>query len=103
MFLQYTFDGIFWATLEMVNLGDDVYQVILPRYPQQLSSNEFKSVVFFIQASDVFDNTRVSANLAYQVQGTIPGLDPATSLLILAVIGLAGVALIILYKIYERY
>ncbi len=103
VFLQYTFDGIFWATLEMVNLGDDVYQVILPRYPQQLSSNEFKSVVFFIQASDVFDNTRVSANLAYQVQGTIPGLDPATSLLILAVIGLAGVALIILYKIYERY
>jgi hypothetical protein len=101
--IHYTYDGITWVTLEMNNIGGSVYQASLPQYPQLLSSFEFRCVLFFIEATDVYANTRESAYQAYQVRGSLPSIDPATSLLILAVIGLAGVALILLYKVYERY
>ncbi len=101
--LQYSYDGIVWLSLDMTSIGDNVYQTILPRYPQQLLRGDFKSVIFFIEATDVFDNIRTSANLAYQVQGTIPTLGPANTLLIIAAIGIIGVVLILLYKVYERY
>ncbi len=102
--LQYSYDGINWiAPQDMTSLGNDIYQIALPPYPQTLPSLEFRSVIFRISATDVYDNVRDSANQAYQVHGTLPALDPATSLLIIAVIGLTGVVLIILYKVYERY
>lgn len=101
--LQYSYDGIVWLSLDMTSIGDNVYQVVLPRYPQQLLSGDFRSVIYFIEATDVFDNIRTSANLAYQVQGTIPTLGPANTLLIIAAIGIIGVVLILLYKVYERY
>ncbi|MFX1565198.1 MAG: hypothetical protein ACFFCH_04340 [Promethearchaeota archaeon] len=102
--LQYSYDGITWLPpRDMTNVGNDVYQIVLPPYPQPLQSHEFRAVLFRIIATDVFDNVRESANLAYQVQGTLPGLDPATTLLIIAFIGIVGVVLIILYKVYEQY
>lgn len=101
--LKYTFDGISWISLSMEHIGADVYQAIIPQYPQLMLDYDFRSVVFLIEATDVYDNIRESANLAYQVQGTLISVDPATSLLIIAVIGIAVVALIILYKIYEQY
>lgn len=101
--LKYTYDGISWISLPMEHIGADVYQAIIPQYPQLLLDYDFRSVIFLIEATDVYDNIRESANLAYQVQGTLLSVDPAISLLIVAVIGIVGVALILLYKVYERY
>ena len=101
--IRWTYDGTSWHTLTMQHLVDDIYQVTLPRYPQTLMGHEFRSVVFIIEAADVYDNIRESANQAYMVQGSLPSVDPATTLLIIAIIGIAGVALILLYKIYEQY
>ncbi|MFX1509575.1 MAG: hypothetical protein ACFFBR_04625 [Promethearchaeota archaeon] len=102
--LQYSYDGIIWLPpQDMTSVGNDVYQVVLPPYPQLLQSHEFRAVLFRISATDVYDNIRESANLAYQVQGTLPTLNPANTLLIIAFVGIAGVAIILLYKVYEQY
>ncbi len=102
--LYYSYDGVIWSIpLEMVQLENNIYQVVIPRYPQPLPSYQFKSVIFRISAEDSFGNIQDSANYAYIVKGTVPAIDPSTSLLILAAIGLTIVVLIFLYKVYERY
>jgi hypothetical protein len=101
--IRWSYDGTIWYTLTMQDTGNDIYQATLPRYPQTLPRHEFRSVVFIIEATDVYDNIRESANQAFLVQGSLLSIDPATTLLIIAVIGIAGVALILLYKIYEQY
>jgi hypothetical protein len=101
--LFYSWDGINYAPVDMVNIGGDLYQAIIPPYPFLMPNYQFESVYFRIRATDTFDSVRESATFAYLVQGTLIAVDPTTALLLISFAALAIVVIIILYKIYEQY
>ncbi len=100
--LYFSFDGINFISVEMQHIGNSIYQAIIPPHTR-MSSFEFAPVFFRVEATDVFGNTRVSANFAFLVQGTLFGINPAMGLLTICIIALIVVVLIMLYKVYERY
>ena len=102
VFLSYSFDGIIWVTIEMQSIGNSIYQATIPAHGP-LPNYQFESVLFRIEAFDVYDNLRQSADYAYTIQGTIPAIDPLLGLLILSSIAIAVVAIIILFKVYEQF
>lgn len=100
--LLYSFDGINFIPINMEDKGNSLYQAVIPRY-FPLMTFQYQSVIFKIEAVDVYDNQRTSTTFAYLVQGTVPGFDPVLGLLMLSVIPLIVVALIIVYKVYEQF
>jgi hypothetical protein len=100
--LSYSFDGVTWVTVEMHPIGNSIYQVTIPAHGL-LPSYQFESVLFRVEAFDVYDNLRQSADYAYTVQGTLPSIDPLLGLLLMSTIAIAVVAIIILLKIYEQF
>jgi len=102
--LYYSFDGInFLSPLEMVHISDSIYQAVIPSYPLRMPNYQFESAYFYINATDTLDNTGGTTTFAYIIQGSLIGLDPALSLLLLSAVALVVVVLIVLFKIYERY
>jgi len=102
--LFYSFDGLnFLSPIEMVHIGDSIYQAVIPSFPTRMPNYQFESADFYINATDTLDNTGGTTTFAYIVQGSLIGLDPALSLLLLSVLALVVVVLIVLLKIYERY
>ncbi|MFX1300509.1 MAG: hypothetical protein ACFFDE_06170, partial [Promethearchaeota archaeon] len=102
--LYYSFDGLnFLSPIEMVHIGDSIYQAVIPSYPLRMPNYQFESAYFYINATDTLDNTGRTTTFAYIVQGSLIGLDPAMSLLLLSAVALVVVVLIVLFKIYERY
>ncbi|MFX1491623.1 MAG: hypothetical protein ACFFBU_05135 [Promethearchaeota archaeon] len=101
--LFYSWDGLNYVAIDMVNIGGDLYQAVIPSYPARMPNFQFESVYFRIHATDTFDSVRDSATFAYLVQGTMIAVDPTTALLLISVVALAIVIIIVLYKIYEQY
>jgi hypothetical protein len=100
--LSYSFDGITWVTVDMQGIGNSIYQVTIPAHGS-LPSYQFASVLFRVEAFDIYDNLRQSADYAYIVQGTLPSIDPLYGLLLLSVTALAVVVIIILFKVYQQF
>ncbi|MFX0168428.1 MAG: hypothetical protein ACFE89_03630 [Candidatus Hodarchaeota archaeon] len=100
--LSYSFDGITWITIDMQLISDSVYQATIPAHGL-LPSYQFDSVLFRVEAFDVYDNMRQSADYAYIVRGTMLSIDPITGLLLLSAFALAVVVIIVLLKIYEQF
>lgn len=102
--LYFSFDGInFPSPLEMVHIGDSIYQAVIPSYPLRMPNYQFESAYFYINATDTLDNTGGTTTFAYIVQGSLIGFDPALTLLLMSAVALVVVVLIVLFKIYERY
>ncbi|MFX1474753.1 MAG: hypothetical protein ACFFCO_04640 [Promethearchaeota archaeon] len=101
--LYYSIDGINYIALPMSHVSGNLYQVIIPAYPGALPYFQFAHVLFRVESADVYGNIRVSATYAYIVQGTLPGIDPLTGLLLLITVALAVLVIVVLIKIYERY
>jgi hypothetical protein len=101
--LYYSFGGDVFASVTMVYRGANRYEAEIPAYPGLLTTLQFEPVLFRIETSDVYGNTRTSSNYAYLVRGLLPAIDPAFGLFILSAVALAIIVIIILVKIYERY
>jgi hypothetical protein len=86
----------------MQGIGNSIYQVTIPAHGS-LPSYQFASVLFRVEAFDIYDNLRQSADYAYIVQGTLPSIDPLYGLLLLSVTALAVVVIIILFKVYQQF
>ena len=101
--LYYSFDGVNYAPITMNHIGGNQYEAIIPAYPGGMPYFQFTNVLFRVEATDLYDNLRVSATFAYLVQGSLPGIDPLTALLLLSVVAITVAIVIVLMKIYERY
>ncbi len=101
--LYYSFDGVVYLPLVMNHINGNLYEIAIPAYPGAMPFFQFTNVLFRVEATDFYDNTRVSATYAYLVQGSLPGIDPLTALLLLSAVALTVVVVIVLIKIYERY
>ena len=101
--LYYSFGGNVFASVTMVYKGANRYEAEIPAYPGLLTTLQFQPVLFRIETSDVYGNTRTSSTYAYLVRGLLPAIDPAFGLFILSAVALAIIVIIILVKIYERY
>ncbi len=101
--LYYSFDGVIYIPLTMTHTSGNQYEVIIPAFASAMAYYQFANVLFRIEATDFYENTRVSVTYAYLVQGTLPGIDPLTALILISAIALTAAVIIILIKIYERY
>jgi hypothetical protein len=101
--LYYSFGSGVFSSVTMVYKGGNHYEATIPAYPTPLTTLQFQPVLFRIETSDIYGNTRISSTYAYLVKGILPAIDPATGLFLLSVIALAVIVIIILVKIYERY
>ena len=101
--LFYSFDGVTFTHVEMTLIQGNVYRAEIPAYPVNFPNIQVQSVIFRIEAADVYGNVRVSTTYGYSVLGTLPSFDPLIGLLILVTIPLVIAIIIVLFKIYERY
>ncbi|MFX1562551.1 MAG: hypothetical protein ACFFDP_04515 [Promethearchaeota archaeon] len=101
--LYYSFDGLSYVSVLMTHVSGNLYSAIIPAYPGAFAIFQFQSILFYIEATDVYGNLRVSSTYAYMIQGTIPALDPVLGLLAVSLIALTVIVLVVLFKIYEHY
>jgi hypothetical protein len=67
--LHYSTDGAFWNLVPMNNTGGDVWSAFIPGYPSGTI------VEYFVQATDVGNNTSQSSTFRYHVFQPTPGIN----------------------------
>jgi hypothetical protein len=101
--LYYSFDGVNYASITMTHIGGHQYEAIIPAFPSAMPYFQFNTVLFRVEATDYWDNLRTSTTYAYHVQGSLPGIDPLSALMLLSAVAITIAVVIVLIKIYERY